>query len=464
MERRSGFGRDWIPQPRKDQSGEAETKKMGEFDLQAHNVFGSAEIETRRFVCVRSKEGKSTMFGKKKIQVDFDKLKYYDEFEKDKSDASIAEDLTGRADSLVHNVTEERATEAVERRVSEGIFSEEFEPQQAQNDPLPLTEPLSLHTPIEEVAPEPLEEPTVLSLSEPVPSEPIMPEDMGSNFEPETVEDHLAANGYDEAPESEAAPLELSIADIFAQVEQDVPEPEVAAVEVESPIEETLANAEEFPVETVEDMEAPFVAAIPAQEQKKPVEAETDVAQPASPIDEKVDAKPAMRRSGRTKTRLLGFEHSDGKIEDIFANATGDVSGSTVSYQAVGWIVVVSGPGRGHSMPLNCGVSQIGRGDDQAIQLDFGDNSISRSNHASIAYDEESRQFFIGHGGKSNIVRLNDSPVLSTEKMVDGDRIRMGETTLQLVAFCDENFSWSDREEHNELNGAREESSPVSAY
>ena len=104
------------------------------------------------------------------------------------------------------------------------------------------------------------------------------------------------------------------------------------------------------------------------------------------------------------------------------------------------------------------GVSQIGRGEGQSVRLDFGDNSISRNNHASIAFDDEAGQFYLGHGGKSNIVRLNAKPVLSTEEISDGDEIRLGETTLRFTALCGENFAWNNNntdgdEAENAANG-----------
>ncbi len=68
--------------------------------------------------------------------------------------------------------------------------------------------------------------------------------------------------------------------------------------------------------------------------------------------------------------------------------------------------------------------------------------SISRSNHAAIAYDSEQRAFFLGHGGKANLVRLNDKPVLSTEEISDGDLIRIGETVLRFVGLCGQDFDW----------------------
>lgn len=147
-------------------------------------------------------------------------------------------------------------------------------------------------------------------------------------------------------------------------------------------------------------------------------------------------------RKSRTKTRLLGFDKSDGRVVDLFANPVELPSQGTRF--PVGWIVVVTGPGRGESYTLQAGMSQIGRGEDQAISLDFGDGAISRTNHAAIVYDPESFQFYLGHGGKSNIVRLNDKPVISNEMLKNGDLIRLGETTLRFVALCDAAFNWSD--------------------
>ncbi len=151
------------------------------------------------------------------------------------------------------------------------------------------------------------------------------------------------------------------------------------------------------------------------------------------------EPEPMARRSGRVKTRLLGIDHSNGSLEEIGART----AAKGIRFP-VGWLVVIDGPGRGHSFPLEPGVSQIGRGEDQTVPLDFGDSAISRQGHAIIAFDDESRNFYLGHGGKSNLVRLNGKPVLSTETMQHGDRVRIGETTLMLVALCGGSFTWTD--------------------
>jgi hypothetical protein len=160
------------------------------------------------------------------------------------------------------------------------------------------------------------------------------------------------------------------------------------------------------------------------------------------------------RRAGRVKTRLLGFDSSIGAGTDPFE--AGAAPTAAVVRFPVGWIVVVDGPGRGASFTLFNGVSAIGRGDDQPVKLDFGDTSISRTNHAVVAYDNEQRKFFLGHGGKANIVRLNGKPVLSTEELGHNDIIRIGETTLRFLALCGADFDWTDGEGTQDGDAGRE--------
>ena len=110
--------------------------------------------------------------------------------------------------------------------------------------------------------------------------------------------------------------------------------------------------------------------------------------------------------------------------------------------------MVVDGPGRGASFTLTAGLSTIGRDSTQTVTLDFGDTSISRERHASVAYDEEDNCAYVGHGGKSNIVKLNDKPLLSTEELNGGDTIRIGKTVLRFVAFCTPEFNWMAEEQN----------------
>ena len=176
---------------------------------------------------------------------------------------------------------------------------------------------------------------------------------------------------------------------------------------------------------------------------------ENEVAKAAAPAA----VEPERRRPTRSKTRILGFELQPASVVPLFD----DTEKSLVPVAAAnrgqghvmfptGWLVVKAGPGLGTAFALSQGVSQIGRGTDQTVALDFGDMAISRQNHAAIAYDAGTHQFHIGHGGKSNLVRLNGKPLLSTEVVGDGDEIQIGETTLILKVLCTPSFNWSASE------------------
>lgn len=110
-----------------------------------------------------------------------------------------------------------------------------------------------------------------------------------------------------------------------------------------------------------------------------------------------------------------------------------------------GWLVVVSGPGRGCSREIYFGMNSVGRGQNQRIPLDFGDEGISRESHAFIVYDDLQQDFYIQHGGKANLVRLNGKPVLAPAELATGDQIDIGSTRLMFVPLCSESFNWSDK-------------------
>ncbi|RAP42990.1 hypothetical protein BYZ73_02085 [Rhodovulum viride] len=161
-------------------------------------------------------------------------------------------------------------------------------------------------------------------------------------------------------------------------------------------------------------------------------------------------AAPAARQSLRARTRFLGFGAPEAETADPFAGhrpapaeAETPADRPDLRRFPVGWLVVTAGPGRGAHFALFSGVSQIGRGPDQAVRLDFGDTAISRSGHALLAYDDEQGLFYLGSGGKANIVRLNGRPLLSTEELSHEDEIRLGETRLRFIALCGPGFAWN---------------------
>ncbi|MFN6926195.1 MAG: hypothetical protein ACK4P8_11195, partial [Tabrizicola sp.] len=118
-------------------------------------------------------------------------------------------------------------------------------------------------------------------------------------------------------------------------------------------------------------------------------------ARPAPAPQVAAAAEPERRRPTRTKTRILGFDAQppaavvplfDEGDKPAIPQAPAAPGQGHVMFPT-GWLVVKSGPGRGAALALAQGVSQIGRGSDQTIALDFGDMAISRQNHAAVAYD-----------------------------------------------------------------------------
>jgi len=107
-----------------------------------------------------------------------------------------------------------------------------------------------------------------------------------------------------------------------------------------------------------------------------------------------------------------------------------------------GFLVVISGPGRGKALTLGYGINAIGRDPSQRVSLDFGDQRISRINHCLLTFDALSGKFYIQPGEGRNLAYLDDQPVLVPTVLQSGQHIRLGETMLRFLPLCGEDFSW----------------------
>jgi hypothetical protein len=117
----------------------------------------------------------------------------------------------------------------------------------------------------------------------------------------------------------------------------------------------------------------------------------------------------------------------------------------------VGWLVIVGGPGLGTFRPIFEGNNAIGRGKNQRVPLDFGDETISSEEQGFIRYDSMDRSFlFVPNLSKTNIVAINDKKPTGAVKLEMMDVIRMGHTQLAFVPFCGESFDWSELSELKE--------------
>jgi pSer/pThr/pTyr-binding forkhead associated (FHA) protein len=102
------------------------------------------------------------------------------------------------------------------------------------------------------------------------------------------------------------------------------------------------------------------------------------------------------------------------------------------SNQVVGKLAIVEGPGAGKSVNIFSGTNQIGRGEDMRVQINFGDDTISRQQHAVITYDAKSLEVRIYDGGKPGGLWVNGSQITSDCAVKFGDLIKLGETTAKL--------------------------------
>ena len=108
----------------------------------------------------------------------------------------------------------------------------------------------------------------------------------------------------------------------------------------------------------------------------------------------------------------------------------------------VGWLVVVEGPGKGQSVKLGYGMNSIGRGPEERVSLDFGDEEISRHGHAMLTYDSKGRKFYIQHGGGTNLTYLGEAPVLQPHEINGREIIGIGKTQLCFIPLCGPDFEW----------------------
>ena len=160
---------------------------------------------------------------------------------------------------------------------------------------------------------------------------------------------------------------------------------------------------------------------------------------------QKMDASGSSSQSiPEEKTRVVGGRHRH-KDEQRLQERAEQSDG--MDDPVVGWLVIVEGPGKGLAMQLGYGSNSIGRGETDRINLNFGDDQISRGGHATVTYDPRGRKFYVQHGGGTNLTYLNDQPVLTPIELPALSHISIGNTILRFVPLCGDAFDWQDTEE-----------------
>ncbi len=115
----------------------------------------------------------------------------------------------------------------------------------------------------------------------------------------------------------------------------------------------------------------------------------------------------------------------------------------------VGWLVCIEGVDKGRDYRIWAKNNTIGRSEKMDICIK-GDTTISRENHARLAYDEKHNQFYLIPAESTNNIYLNDEPIYIPTKLGSYDMIEFGESRFLFVPFCNERFTWNNGAEQGE--------------
>lgn len=109
----------------------------------------------------------------------------------------------------------------------------------------------------------------------------------------------------------------------------------------------------------------------------------------------------------------------------------------------VGWLVCIDGPDKGKDFRIWAKNNTIGRSEKMDLCIK-GDTTISRENHARIAYDDKHNNFHLIPAESTNNIYLNDEPIYIPTRLEAYNVIEFGNSKFVFVPLCNERFNWKD--------------------
>ena len=105
----------------------------------------------------------------------------------------------------------------------------------------------------------------------------------------------------------------------------------------------------------------------------------------------------------------------------------------------VGWLVALTGSGRGESFPLRIGRNVLGR--DRRCDIVVHDDQAS-AHHADLVFRPEERRFILMDHNSTNGTYVNETEIEARRDLTGKDVIRIGAHKYLFMPLCEDGFYW----------------------
>jgi pSer/pThr/pTyr-binding forkhead associated (FHA) protein len=150
-----------------------------------------------------------------------------------------------------------------------------------------------------------------------------------------------------------------------------------------------------------------------------------------------------MSEIGATVAPEAYRKKEEPKEEEDVGKTVGVFKKSMNLEPVVGWLVCIDGTEKGKDFRVWAKNNTIGRSEKMDVCIK-GDATISRENHARLAYDEKHNKFHLIPAESTNNIYLNDEPIYVPSVLEAYDVIELGESRFIFVPLCNDRFDWKD--------------------
>lgn len=155
--------------------------------------------------------------------------------------------------------------------------------------------------------------------------------------------------------------------------------------------------------------------------------------------DEDNDQTLLLTEEEADRTLLLSEEEADRTLL-LMEDNPGISETNRKTGNVTGWLVCIEGMKRGCAYPLYEGRNPVGRSPEMDVCLE-GDFRIASWNHCIIEYDGNTNRFMlIPNPGAETLI--NRKMVEKKKRIHSGDKIGMGDSVFEFVAFCHGRKRW----------------------